>query len=285
MKPLDGQFVQAGGVRTHYLEAGDGPYLVLLHGGGLGNDAKLTWHKNIEPLSAYFHVIAFDQLGFGKTDVPEDPAQFTRLNRTKHTLDVLDALGIDKATLAGHSEGGLIASKIAVDHSRRVEKLVIVTSGNTAPKLGDERDKVWMQASKDAYRWDVAAASEDAFVENFKRGMLYHPERVDAELLGANYHEARQSGNMHNYLNLPPEETDPEPYYALAEQHVHPHLPRLEIESLLIWATGDPTVPVERGLRLMEMIAHAEMHIFDRAKHMVMIDASDGFNRLLAGSR
>ena len=285
MKRLEGQFVDAGGTRTYYLEAGEGPYLVLLHGGGIGTDAQLTWFRNIEPLSEHFHVIAFDQLGFGKSDVPDDPAKFTRLNRANHTLDVLDALGIEKGILVGHSEGGLIASKIAVDHPRRVARLVIVTSGNTAPRLGDERDKVWMQASQDAYKWEVAASSEQTFVENFKRGMLYHPERIDDDLLGANYREASQSGNMHNYLNLSPEESDPELYYGLAPQLVYPHFPQLEVESLLIWAKDDPTVPVERGLLLMEMIPNVEMHIFDQAKHMVMIDASARFNRLLSGFR
>ena len=76
----------------------------------------------------------------------------------------------------------MIASKISVDHPQRVEKLVIVTSGNTAPRLGDERDKVWMQASQDAYKWEVAASSEQAFIDNFKRGMLFktmgcHPKK------------------------------------------------------------------------------------------------------------
>ena len=179
----------------------------------------------------------------------------------------------------------MIASKISVDHPQRVEKLVIVTSGNTAPRLGDERDKVWMQASQDAYKWEVAASSEQAFIDNFKRGMLYHPERIDDDMLGANYREAKRSGNMRNYLNLPPGESDPELYYGLAPQHIHPQFPHSKVESLLIWAKDDPTVPVERGLLLMEMIPNVEMHIFNQAKHMVMTDASAGFNRLISGLR
>ena len=55
----------------------------------------------------------------------------------------------------------------------------------------------------------------------------------------------------------------------------------LGVETLLLWANNDPTVPVERGLRLQAMIPGADMHILDRAKHMVMIDQSERFNRLL----
>ena len=279
------KFVDAHGTRTYYLEAGEGPYLVLLHGGGIGIDARLTWHRNIEPLSEHFRVVAFDQLGFGKTDVPDDPSLFTRLNRAKHAIDLLDVLGISQAVLVGHSEGGLIASKIALEQPGRVSKLVIVTSGNTAPRLGGQRDEAWMRASKDTYNWELASASVEAFIDNFKQRMLFHPERVDNELLRTNYYHAERSGNMHNFLNLPPEESEPERYYALAQRLIYPHLPRLKAETLLIWANDDPTVPVERGLRLMEMIPNAEMHIFNHAKHMVMIDASDGFNRLVCGLR
>ena len=278
------KYVDAGGVRTFYLEAGDGPYLVLMHGGGIGIDANLTWFKNIEPLAERFHVIAFDQVGFGKTGMPNDPAHFTKLYRAQHALAVLDALEIEQAILAGHSEGGLMASKIAVTHPKRVAKLVIIASGATAPLLGDERDEAARKASAEAYDWELEASSEDAYVQNFKRSMYYHPDRIDDDLLRANYREARDSGNLDLYLNLPPDVSDEKRYYAVAREHVHPYLPQLAMECLLLWANNDPTVPVARGLALMEMIPHGEMHILNYAKHMVMVDASEGFNRALCGT-
>lgn len=277
------KFIDAAGIKTFYLEAGEGPYLVLMHGGGIGIDANLTWFKNIEPLAEHFHVVAFDQVGFGKSGMPENPAHFTKLYRAQHALDFLNALKIERAILAGHSEGGLMASKIAVTHPERVAKLVIVASGATAPLLGDERDQCARQAAREAYDWELEASSEDAYVRNVTRSMYYFPELMDTDLLRANFRAAQRSGNVNLYLNLPPDVSEEERYYAVARQHVHPYLAGLSMDCLLLWANNDPTVPVDRGLALMEMIPNAEMHILNQAKHMLMVDAADGFNRALYG--
>ena len=282
---MQGKYIEAGGTRTYYLEAGSGRHLVLMHGGGIGIDANLTWFKNIGALAKHFHVIAFDQIGYGKTAMPANRDEFGKLLRAEHALAMLDALGLERAILAGHSEGGFIASKIAVTHPERVEKLVIVASGATAPQFGDERDLPVLAAAAETYDWELEASSEEAFVEAFKRGMYFYPERMDEEILRANYREAKNSGNMALYLNLPPVVGDPETYFAIVREHVHPYLPELDVETLLIWANNDPTVPVEQGRALMDMIPNAELHVFNHAKHMVMVDASEGFNRLLARLR
>ena len=83
------------------------------------------------------------------------------------------------------------------------------------------------------------------------------------------------------YLDLPPAVADTEKYYAVAREHVHPHLHRLDVETLLVWANNDQTVPVDQGRTLMEMIPGAELHVLNPARHMVMVDASEGFNRLV----
>ena len=280
---MDGKFIDAGGIQTYYLEAGQGPHLVLMHGGGIGIDAMLTWCNNIPVLADRFHVVAFDEIGFGRTAMPATATEFTKLRRADHALTVLDALGIDQAILVGHSEGGFMGTKIAVDHPERVAKLVIVASGATAPRFGDARDQPWIDAANEAYDWELESSSEGAFVENFKRSMLFHPELADEQRLGDNFRLAKESGNMNLYLNLPPEVADLDTYYSMSEKHIHPYLASLSVETLLVWANNDPTVPVERGLRLQEMIPGSDMHILDQAKHMLMIDQSAAFNRLLLG--
>ena len=202
--PMEEKYVDVGGIRTFYLEAGTGPDLVFFHGGGIGIDAALSWSDNIGPLAERFHVIAIDEIGFGRTAMPADPSQFNKVLRADHALATLDALGIERAILIGHSEGGFMAAKIAVEHPDRVAKLVIVTSGATAPRLGGELDQPWIDAANEAYDWELESSSPDAFVENFKRSMLFHPELADEQRLRANYELARESGNMNLYLNLPP---------------------------------------------------------------------------------
>src|SRR5438105_2713017 len=60
--------IVVGNIKTHFLEAGSGPDLVLLHGGEYGASAEITWRYNIEALAQRFHVVAPDVLGWGQTD-------------------------------------------------------------------------------------------------------------------------------------------------------------------------------------------------------------------------
>jgi pimeloyl-ACP methyl ester carboxylesterase len=68
MRPYQRKTLLVGDIQTHYLEAGEGPHLVLLHGGEYGASAETTWKFSIGPLAEKFHVVAPDMLGYGLTD-------------------------------------------------------------------------------------------------------------------------------------------------------------------------------------------------------------------------
>ncbi|MEX1109529.1 MAG: alpha/beta fold hydrolase, partial [Dongiaceae bacterium] len=95
------------------------------------------------------------------------------------------------------------------------------------------------------------------------------------------YRRAAARDQLEIFRNLPEAETDFLKYVELQEKHIHPHLASLTMKTLLIWATEDRTVPVERGLALMRLIPNADMHVLGGASHMVMLDRTDDFNRLL----
>ena len=110
------------GAKIRYLEAGDAakPTVILLH--GLGAQAE-TWQFNIPALAANYHVIAPDQVGFGKSDKP-----FLKY-RVGTYADFLDKfmseLKIEKAHLVGNSMGGWVAGLMAIKYPNRVEKIVL----------------------------------------------------------------------------------------------------------------------------------------------------------------
>src|SRR5215831_3591197 len=94
-----------GDIKTHFLEAGQGPELVLLHGGEYGASAEITWKHSIGSLAERFHVIAPDMLGWGGTDKIynfSDPAGY----RINHLRRLFDLLGIHQAFFVGNSAGG-----------------------------------------------------------------------------------------------------------------------------------------------------------------------------------
>src|SRR5215217_2781368 len=116
------------GQKIHYLEAGSGPNLILLH--GLGGSSQ-AWQFNIGPLAEKFHVFVPDQIGFGKSDKP-------LVNyRIRTYVDFLDQfckqLKIDRATLVGNSMGGWIAAIFAATYPDRVDKLVLADAAGYAP--------------------------------------------------------------------------------------------------------------------------------------------------------
>src|SRR3954454_22169969 len=88
------------GFKLHYLEAGRGAPIVLLH--GLGGDGS-RWRPNIEPLAKDFHVFALDQIGFGESDKPL--ANYHTGMLAEFLVGFLKAAGIPKASLVGNSMG------------------------------------------------------------------------------------------------------------------------------------------------------------------------------------
>src|ERR671923_3043829 len=97
-------YAEIGDVRLHYVEAGDGPLIVLLHG---FPEFWYGWRRQIGPLAAAgFRVIAPDQRGYNRSDKPPRVADYTTDKLARDVVAVLDALGIAKAAVVGHDWGG-----------------------------------------------------------------------------------------------------------------------------------------------------------------------------------
>ena len=277
---MNGRFIEIGGKRTWYLDEGSGPTIVLLHGAALAVDAYITWFRAIEALRDRFRLVAPDQVGFGRTDMPPNGVYWNRHRRVDHVLAFLDCLGVRNACLVGHSEGAYMATRLAVIAPHLASKLVIVTSGATAPYLGGDADDEWKAAASAAYNDPSRFDSEDDFVRTSARLGRAEDSRYEA-ILRENYRRAVEVGQERMFREMPAEDSNYDAYVKLQEEHVFPHLDALSIPTLLVWAEDDATVPVARGLKLLERIPGAEFHLFRNAAHNVMHDQAEGFNRLL----
>jgi pimeloyl-ACP methyl ester carboxylesterase len=130
--PPQGRFVTADGVRLHYIERGEGPTLVLLHGNGVF--AEDFDHSGLLDRAAqHYRVIAFDRPGFGYSERPRSKV-WTPQAQARLLRHALQELGVDSAIVLGHSWGTLVALSMALDAPDFVRGLVLL-SGYYYPSL------------------------------------------------------------------------------------------------------------------------------------------------------
>ena len=126
-------YVDVLGARVHYLHAGNGRPMLLIHGlvGSSGN-----WWRNIDALASHASVYAIDQLNAGQSEriAGLDPSLEAAADRVAATMT---ALGLADADIAGHSHGGAVAMMLAARHPERVRSLILFAPANPYSTLSD----------------------------------------------------------------------------------------------------------------------------------------------------
>jgi pimeloyl-ACP methyl ester carboxylesterase len=134
--PARGRFVTVDGVRLHYIEAGSGPPVVMLHGNGAMTD-DLRISGLIEAVSRTRHAVAYDRPGFGYSERPR-ATTWTPTRQAHLIAEANTQLGLERSVILAHSWGTLVALALALDHPDKVAALVLV-SGFYYPetRMGD----------------------------------------------------------------------------------------------------------------------------------------------------
>src|SRR5690606_40028758 len=147
-------YLDAGGVRTRYLHAGeaDEPVLIFLHGSGGHAEAYV---RNLEAHAEHFSTWSIDMLGHGYTDKPGHPLEVRHY--VEHLAAVLDAIGADRAHISGESLGGWVASRFAIDRPDRLDRQVHnPTCGTQAQTERLKLNITLSMAAADKPDWDTA---------------------------------------------------------------------------------------------------------------------------------
>ncbi len=116
-------FAQSGDVRIHYVIAGEGPLVVMIHG---FPDFWYSWREQMPALSEHFQVVAIDQRGYNKSGQPEGVENYTMDKLVGDIVAVVAHFKRDKAIIVGHDWGGMVAWTFAMQHPEMTEKLVIL---------------------------------------------------------------------------------------------------------------------------------------------------------------
>jgi 2-hydroxymuconate-semialdehyde hydrolase len=134
MSEIQSRFVMVEGMRTHYLEAGKGPVVVLLHSGEFGGCAELSWEFNLQALSQHFHVLAPDWLGFGQS-AKLFSFEDMWMMRVQHIASFLRTLCVERAHFIGNSMAGGVLLTVAsmAEPLWPLNRIIIVSGGGDAP--------------------------------------------------------------------------------------------------------------------------------------------------------
>jgi 2-hydroxy-6-oxo-octa-2,4-dienoate hydrolase len=263
-RPEVGATVDAGGVKTNYLEAGKGDPVVLIHGSGPGVTAYANWRLVLPALAEEFHVIAPDMVGFGFSERPAQ-ARYGLEVWADQVLGLLDALEIPKASLVGNSFGGAIAMRVAAQHPDRVDRLVLMGSMGVDFSITPGLEKVW--------------GYEPSF-ENMRQVLdvfAYDRALVPDEVAEVRYRASMQPGFHESYSAMFPA---PRQRWVDAMRTPEEEIRKIIHRTLIVHGREDQVIPVETSLKLEQLIDDAELHVYPHCGHWTMIERTADFNRL-----
>ena len=272
---LQDKFAEVDGLRLRYLEMGQGPAVLLLHGGSLGSSADV-FIRNLAPLAAAgFRAIAYDQPGFGLSDIPSD---HSNAYRRASILKFMDALGIEKASLVGHSQAGGPAVQVALQAPERITHVVVLGTGSLLPPADDGKGKAEAAVQQ---RLERRMAQSEPTIEDTRKLLeanLFHHELITPEELALRH--SRSVGKAFEAFcirNDLPEEPKPA---ATPAKPLWQRLVDVKQPLLLVFGKQDRAKAFERATALKEAQPQLDLHIVDGCKHMVPWDAAEQWIKL-----
>lgn len=268
---MDHKTVTLDGVNLHYIQVGQGPVVLLLHGLGA---SLVTWSQNIQPLAeSGFTVIAPDLPGHGDSDKP-DTLSYDPLAGTELIGQFLDGLGVERASVVGNSAGGLVGALFALDHPEAVERLVLVASAGlgrrvswllrliSLPVLGEMIYGPWLNKRMGAARWIFHRPPP------FLDELLTEMRRVRS-FPGARQAALRSLRSSVNYRGLK------EHLYILHRLH------ELMVPLLTVWGENDLIIPVSHARSVRHALPQSLVHTIPQCGHWPHMEKAEEFNSLL----
>lgn len=228
------------GFQMHSVHAGAGPAVTLLH--GLSGSHR-WWLNTIPALATTFSVHVPELVGFGASRRPvrqPDMEEMAELLRRW-----LDAMGLQRTHLVGHSMGGQVSIHLAVRDPQRIRRLVLVSAAGIPHTLG----------VRELRRFVTEVSAPRAWIRprRFAGTIVLDAVRAGPRALVA---------ATRNILR----------------DDVRPLLPRITQPTLLLWGALDPLTPVDQGRLMASRIPDSRLVVFPTAAHIPMVECPDDLN-------
>jgi pimeloyl-ACP methyl ester carboxylesterase len=258
------------GAKTNYVEIGEGPPLVFLH--GLGGSWQ-NWLENLPHFARTHRVIALDLPGFGASPMP--PWELSIPAYGRYFRDFLERVRIDRCSLVSNSMGGFIATELAVNEPERVDDLVLVSAaGITWARARREQAEMAARMARAgaplALRFQMSGIRRPKVRRRIFRGLWYEPNSLRRELIWEQVVPALNSPGTFDAMR------------TLVGYDIRHRLEEIEVPTLIVWGRQDGVVPVPAAASYKKRIGdNAELVIFDRCGHMPELERPVRFNRLV----
>lgn len=265
------RYVDVDGVRAHYLEAGEGETVVLVHGALVWCCAELTYGAVIEPLSRRFHVVAVDVVGYGLT-AGRGPQDYSAQAQGDFLVRFLHTLG-EPAHLAGNSHGGWLVQYMAHEAPELVRRLVIINSLNGTSLIPADypipRD-VEALPTEERVRADLRTfyLNKDLVTDARVQRTL------DISVGCFEFARARRPA-----IGQAPADWNRNLEYKGA--HISEYAGDLPVPVLLTWSRENRGASPEDALVFYDRLRDAELHVFANAGHHVHTEHPERWTEIL----
>ena len=267
--------IQVDGAPTRYLAAGTGPPLVLLHGAG---DNARDWSSVLPLLGRSHRVFAPDLPGYspGSSLVTDySPARLARF-----VARFLDAVGVDRAAVAGNSLGGLAALQLALSEPERITALCLVDSAGLGRAVNPA---LVIQRLPGIGELAIAVGRRrpGAAMRAVARAVLLfgRPWQAPPSWLVEQYRAARQPEFLEATVASLRAVLGP----FGQRQVLTKRLPELAMPTLIVWGTADWVIPVTHGRRAARRLARGSLVELVRCGHAPQVECPQGFTEALDG--
>ena len=263
MHSFDEWQAELHGHRVIYRIAGSGPPVVLIH--GMVNSSR-HWRNVALELADRYTVIAPDLIGHGDSATPR--GDYSLGAHAASIRDLLSAIGVDRATIVGHSLGGGVAMQFFWQFPQRTERLALISSGG----LGHDVSPLLRSMALPGIGLVVAAAAHPRVVQTL--GAAGGQARVIARALKP----LSEPGARRAFLQTLRSVIDIRGQRVSAVDRLY----LLEsVPTLIVWGERDNTIPIDHGRAMHEAVPHSRFETLAKAAHFPHIDDPHGLAAVL----
>lgn len=246
---------------TSYIRAGTGEALLLIHGVGMNSG---FWAPQFKAFVRQRDVIAYDMLGHGGSPLPPDPTKLD--DYTKQAIDLMDGLGIARATVVGHSMGALVALDMTLSYPERVTSVVAMNA--VYRRTAQQRDAIQRRAAV-LDTSDLVASRQNAIERWF--GKPARSAQLNAAIwVGATLASTNPDGYRRAYR-----------LFARADEAHSGRLSTMQVPALYLTGELDANSTPLMSEQMAQDTPYGQSIVVPGERHMMSLTSVDAVNSIL----